>query len=173
MIKIFTGIIAFLFTFVSSVSLVGLLFGFPQPNVRAANVSEGTASKYAIRSLLMRDVNNGRARDSRITSLLTERTGIANRGLAGYNASIEEYFAASSSIKDAGLPADFRYAWRQHMRAWNGELTLLRAYRNGKVGEDVFAARRKVSSRKIGETWEQVLRIAARYGVNTNQRFYH
>lgn len=168
MVKVVSGIAAFVLTFGSSVVLVGLLFGFTSivsPSLESENPS-------AISRFLVQDVSNGRLRDRKIRREIYHQRGFSTTGvesmLPAYSGLVSEYVALSSSMDDSVLPADLRYAWRDHMEAWKKHENLLRFAATGKLEERTFEPTYKRTSRDIKETWEQVLRIAERYQVNTS-----
>ena len=169
MVKVVSGIAAFVLTFGFSVSLVGLLFGF----TGLSGSSIRTESAPGIAGFLKLDVRNGEMRDRKIRRELYQRRGFSGEGieslLPAYSRSVSEYVAESSAMDDSMLPADLRYAWRDHMEAWKKHDDLLRYAASGKLKESTFRPTYKRTSNEIRETWEQVLRIADRYGVDTSR----
>lgn len=169
MLKGISGIAAFVLTFGLSVSLVGLLFGF-------TGISTGdTGVSAEITNFLRQDVRNGNFRDREIRRYLSKRysQGYENGPyVSGYSNSVSEYFKASSSMNDASLPDDLRYAWREHMEAWQAHDVLLNETESHSTDlkdccDEAFFVKYRESTREINETWHQVLRIAERYGANT------
>jgi len=154
--KLILGIIAFTLTFGLSTTLVGLVFGFPKtassPQIQRSHSHSVTARR--INSLLIRDDRNGRIRNRQLANMLKQNVNnLSDSDLyanSAYRNQIASYAARSARINDGGLPRDFQYAWREHMKAWKKH-----SYSN--------------NSREITQTWHQVLRIARRYGVNINR----
>lgn len=170
MLKVVSGIVAFVLTFGLSVSLVGLLFGFgsfAMPSFKAGD--HGT--KHKASKFLQRDVRNGQMRDLEIRRELYRNRGILSEGtreiLPFYSKTVAEYVAVSESMDDSFLPADLQYAWRDHLKAWRKHSEFLRYSTTGELDEQKFNSAYERSSEEISETWFQVLRIAERYGVNT------
>ncbi len=170
--KIILGFIAFIITFGFSTTLVGVLFGFPQPSkADYLKTSTRSATAYKIERLLKRDVHTNGAR----------RNNVARRLKAsGYSEDLEtnsefrkavlSYVRKSSSMSDAGLPRDFQYAWRNHMKAWKKQAAYLKSM---EMNYDIDSyATRGADSGEINATWDQVLRIARRYGVRIDGSYY-
>ncbi len=174
--KFISGFTAFILTFVLSVSLVGLLFGFPK--VETSNQifqlrSKNSVVKYKIASLLRRDVlRNGNARDQKIRSIegyySMSEAELYNNYV--YRQAVNDYFIKSSSMNDSMLPDDFQYAWRKHMQAWQKQAAYLNAVADGNYSD---YSGYSDNTAEINETWFQVLRIAQRYGVNIPANYYN
>lgn len=170
--KLTLGIIAFILTFGLSVSIVGLLFGLP-----AANSSQfyqlqtkNTVAKYKIRSIIRRDVRNGYWRNHQIRKIEGFYT-MSDAEIYShdtYRRAIDEYVRKSSAINDADLPEDFKYAWREHMRAWQNQSKYLQT----SVAGDQYSAYSD-NTEEINQTWYQVLRIAERYGVEIIPAYFN
>ncbi len=168
MLKLFTASAAFILTFGVSVSLVGLLFGFDSLASRSFETGDSQSVRHRITAFLERDVRNGKIRDNKLRKYFrAQRLRGESATLAEYYRFNESYVDASSSMDDSFLPEDLKYAWRDHMNAWNEDKQLLADAANGEVPDELLKIRSESSSRKIKETWYQVLRIAQRYGVYT------
>lgn len=173
--KFISGFTAFILTFVLSVSLVGLLFGFPKVET-STNVfqlrTNNSVAKYKITSLLKRDVfRNGNARDQKVRSIEGYSTmsdaELYNNDI--YRQATNDYFIKSSSMNDSMLPSDFQYAWRKHMQAWQKQATYLNSINdNNHSDHGEFSD----NTAEIDDTWFQVLRIAERYGVEIIPGYY-
>lgn len=177
--KIILGIIAFTLTFGFSAGLVGLLFGFPQPEVKpfAYNKKYNSVHSDKIQRLLTKDIGNGDLRNQEIYKLETNNNGFASSIYkAKYRSVINDYYVKSSSINDSNLPEDFKYAWREHMNAWKKQAQYLDSLQEDKEGfaEDIDLAVKNYSdnTNEINSTWYQVLRIADRYGVDVDRSYY-
>ncbi len=176
--RIILGIIAFTLTFGLSASLVGLLFGFPKHNVRhfTSKHTHNSAHKHNIRRLLRRDVfRNGETRDHKVTRLYAEFGSYdALYQNSEYRKAISDYHRKSSSMKDSHLPEDFKYAWREHMKAWKNQANYLEDLQSKSLDGEIESASKNYSdnSRQINRTWDQVLRIAQRYGVGIDSSYY-
>jgi hypothetical protein len=168
--RFLSGIIAFIITFGLSVTTVGLLFGFPkaETNHQVYN-NYSSSAKYKIKSLITRDVRNGYYRNLKVRKIdgymNMSETELYNNDV--YQKSINEYVRRSATISDAGLPDDFKYAWRMHMKAWKKQANYLNAL---EFNSDVSSY--ADNTQEINETWYQVLRIAQRYGVKIHPRYY-
>ncbi len=172
--KTILGIIAFTLTFGLSAGLVGLLFGFPQYEAKSYSHNHyNSAYKYKIKKLLKRDIRNGDVRNRRIYKLEAEglRSPIYK---TEYSDAINEYYEASSSMNDANLPEDFKYAWREHMDAWKAQAIYVKSLQGEAVEDELDTAVRNYAdnTREINETWYQVLRIAERYGLDIDGSYY-
>lgn len=168
MLKSITGIAAFVLTFGLSVSLVGLLFGFPEYASPSFEAGSDHRVRHKISAFLERDVRNGRLRDRQILRNFREQRSLgAEPQVKDYFLYVNEYYNDSSSMNDSYLPEDLRYAWREHMKAWRSDAELLSQAARGEITEEHFRMKKEESSQEITDTWFQVLRIAERYGVNT------
>ena len=173
--KIILGFIAFILAFGFSTTLVGLLFGFPQPsqaNYLTTNTS--SSSSYSIEQFLKRDVRNGYTRH-RTARKVYQSAGsdIELYSDSNYRKTVLRYVQRSSSMSDAGLPRDFQYAWRNHMKAWKKQAAYVRSFEIVDVSnQNSFSIRGADNTREINETWDQVLRIAQRYGVRIDRTYY-
>ncbi|MDQ3634375.1 MAG: hypothetical protein M3405_07675 [Acidobacteriota bacterium] len=180
--KFISGFTAFILTFVLSVSLVGLLFGFPKLEnsqqifqLRTNN----SIAKYKIKSLLKRDVfRNGFARSKKIRSIEGYRSmsDVELYSNDTYRQAMNEYFIKSSSMNDSNLPRDFQYAWRKHMQAWQKQATYLNSINdvnNSASSSNFHSSSYSDNTTEINETWYQVLRIAERYGVEIIPAYYN
>lgn len=174
--KFISGFTAFILTFVLSVSLVGLLFGFPK--LETSNQvfqlrTNNSVAKYKIASLLRRDVlRYGNSRDQKIRNIegyysMSEAELYNNDN---YRQATNDYFIKSSSMNDSMLPGDFQYAWRKHMQAWQKQATYLNSISDSNYKD---YSGYSDNTAEIKETWFQVLRIAQRYGVDIPTNYYN
>ena len=181
--KILLGIIAFILTFGLSSTLVGLLFGFPQAEVESPKYRvrhQDSSTKYRIKRLLKRDVANGFPRHSAARrAYQTERDITSLDQIPAYRKSVIRYVERSSNMNDAGLPRDFQYAWRNHMKAWKKRANYLKsidvAGDPNSVSVELYDKNGELiynDTGEINETWEQVLRIAERYGLHIDRSYY-
>mgnify|MGYP000333153206 CR=1 FL=1 len=173
--KIILGIIAFTLTFGLSSTLVGILFGFPQAEVESPRyrVSHQNHSvKHKIKRLLKRDVANGVPRNFELRRIYqTERDISSLDQSPAYRTSVIRYVEKSSRMSDAGLPKDFQYAWREHMKAWKNRAAYLKAI-DSIDNPNSFSVNVSDDNGEINKTWEQVLRIAQRYGLKIDRSYY-
>ena len=167
------GIITFFLTFGFSTALVGLLFGFPEVNLSQSATSQAGRN---IQNVLDRDVRYGEARRRSATILIRGMKRVASRQgtitedqgvefVREYSRIVETYSDLSSGIDASNTPADFQYAWKQHMDAWALEAKEASMRR---FGDEVNTDE---DSSEINSTWRQVLRIAERYGVPIKARY--
>lgn len=174
--KFISGFTAFILTFVLSVSIVGLLFGFPKvENSRQFcqfRTSNSSVAKYKIKSLLRRDVvRNGFWRVQKIRSIegIYTMSDAERYSNDTYRQAINDYYIKSSSMDDSDLPSDFQYAWRKHMQAWQQQTAYLNSIN---YDSDSDYSRYADNTAEINETWFQVLRISERYGVEIPPSYY-
>ena len=164
--RIILGIIAFTLTFGLSATLVGVLFGFPQPEVKpfVTTSKYNSVHKNKIKSLLRRDVRNGNMREQAFTG----REGhISRYNSPEYGKAVNDYYIKSSSMNDSMLPDDFKYAWREHMKAWKNQAEYSNSLKDEHYQENDSVRKYSDNTGEVNRTWYQVLRIAERYGVQT------
>lgn len=164
------GIITFFLTFGISFSLVGLLFGFPE--IGHSHSAHSHAARN-IESVLDADMRIGDARRIAKSRLYFESKRVAQKGelssmqkekfVSRYGSIIGEYSDGLSAISTSHVPADFAYAWKKHVEAWNKE-----AKQSGVRGPSDSSS---AETSEINTTWKQVIRIARRYGVHIKPRY--
>lgn len=169
--KILTAILAFVTTFGSTVAINGYFNPAPEPSVYR-RVENPTAQR--ITELLRQDVNDGEARN--VNSYSAYRNDFEL-----YAEGIELYVDKSSSMDDSDLPADFRAAWRQHMKAWRKQANLTtraacEARRANVTDADEFEVilEKRGSSKvteEINSTWATVLTLAREHGARLPSRY--
>lgn len=141
-LKFITAVVAFSITFGFSTVLAGLF----SPNNQ-------TAQKISL--LLQQDIANGQAMDGTYQSVFSIEFAEA----------VGEYTDNSQAIDDTNLPADFRFAWRNHMQAWRAHADFLN--RGGCLRKSMSAEEisQIIIEQKyeINTTWMTVLRIARRH----------
>lgn len=173
--KILLGIIAFTVTFGLSSTLVGLLFGFPQAEIETPRDwvrQQDHSTKHRIKRLLKRDVANGFPRHAEARRVFQLNRDITSLDQSpAYRSSVVRYVEKSSSMSDAGLPRDFQYAWRKHMQAWKKRAAYLKAIDNLE-NPNSFSVDVPNDNGEINRTWDQVLRIAERYGLEIDRSYY-
>lgn len=173
--RIILGIIAFTLTFGLSSTLVGLIFGFPQPNVRSVSShhKHSSAYKHKIRRLISKDVSNGRVRN--IERFRLYRNLGSEESLfrsSEYHQTVRKYYEKSVSMNTASLPEDFNYAWRKHMEEWQKQADYLKAVQAGEVSRSSSVSSGYYDNTdEINRTFDQVLRIAKRYGVRNVEQY--
>lgn len=169
--KIFLGFIAFTLTFGLSASLVGILFGFPQPEVKSyvSDYRYDSVHTNKIERFLKRDVRNGDLRNDAAFDLFAGEESIKE-----YRKSVNDYYIKSSSMNDSNMPEDFKYAWREHMNAWKDQASYLNSLEDNAdiLGTNPSAKNYSDNTDEINKTWYQVLRIADRYGVDIDRSYY-
>ena len=174
--KLLSGIIAFTLTFGMSVALIGLIFGFPEAPVRSVSAyhTHSTAHTAKIRRFLSRDIRNGDIRDeARNNHFQSGKNSYSYlHADSEYQEAVNTYYRKSAAMDDTHMPADFRYAWRKHMEAWGKQAKYLKEINSSDTSADIDAAYSD-NTGEINETWYQVLRIAYRYGVDTDSPFYY
>jgi len=174
--KLILGMIAFILTFGFSTTLVGLIFGFPKEISKptAYNFRTNEAVKHRIRSLLRRDVRYGYVRRKMLGRIKDVRSMSKPELFTSdsFISATSSYVSKSSGINDAGLPRDFQYAWRTHMKAWKKHVRFLGTTRFNPHDEVSIIRGYTETSKEIEQTWFQVLRIAERYGLHIDRRYY-
>ncbi len=175
--RIILGSAAFILTFGFSVSLIGLLFGFPAPSQPTyLKLNENTRVAKNIERFLRRDVHvNGNFRHRQIRRIPGYRVmpEIELMRHENYGSAYARYVYRSSKMNDAGLPRDFQYAWRNHMSAWRKQSDFINTLNDGEyLSEGVIRSTTSANSREINRSWDQVLRIAQRYGVRIDESYY-
>ena len=170
--KTILGLVAFILTFGFSVSIIGLLFGFPEAvTTKSFQIRTNSSAKHKIRRLLKRDVRNGRSRHSTAGSVLQSGTNFDHLYTnQNYRSTVLKYVRRSSSMSDRGLPRDFQYAWRNHMKAWKKQATHIQEWEID--DRSAHSMKTEDNTREINETWDQVLRIAQRYGLKIDRSYY-
>lgn len=173
--KILTGIIAFTLTFGLSSTLVGLLFGFPQAEVNTSSYKvrqQDHATGYRIKRLLKRDLANGVPRNLEARRVYQSERDLASLDQSpAYRATVIRYVERSAGMNDAGLPEDFQYAWRKHMNAWKKRAAYLKSI-DATDNPNSFSVEIPDDNGEINDTWNQVLRIAERYGLEIDRSYY-
>lgn len=172
--KFTSGIFAFILTFALSVSLVGLLFGFPQ--TQTSHFHNNSAVKHKIATLLRRDDRNGDYRNHKIRNIQgyyqMSEAELYNNDI--YHRTVVNYVTKSSSLNDSNVPEDFKYAWREHMQAWQNQAKFLTQINNktNSIVDETEYHQYSDNSKEINSTWMQVLRIAERYDVDIPADYY-
>lgn len=164
------GIGAFILTFGISTSLVGLFFGFPKLD---PSHSHDHGAKTKIMRVLDRDINYGELRRNDVVRLARENQAkgitIEETQLTGEFAVItERYVEDLSAINTSGTPADFAYAWNEHVAAWNARVKFLKSVNDHKGETPVLSE----DEDRISDTYFQALRIAKRYGAPMRARYF-
>lgn len=165
--KFITAIVAFSAAFVLSVLLVGV----PQRNFEARDFAiQGSETQQNLRSLLRRDIRNGRERDRELNKLhQANRSDDAVYTSAEYAEIIDDYVSASESLDDTDMPPDFRFAWQSHMKIWREHADFLNLNKdsseNLEMDEDVILQIISDQDREITDTWREVIYTGSKYGV--------
>ena len=172
--KIISGIVAFTLTFGISVALIGLVFGFPEVDTKDYVSTYRTKSAYAskIERFLRKDVRNGNIRDRAIDKHYTEGNSSSSLYFnSDYQDAVNIYYRKSNAMNDSYLPSDFKYAWREHMEAWEKQAKYMNQI-NESDSVDGVIEKYSDNTKEINDTWYQVLRIAHRYGVDIDRSYY-
>lgn len=147
-IKFTTAVVAFVVTFIFSAGLVRIFV--PETVVRTVYRDRPTfveRNDNAIERFLRRDMSNGATRSY-------------YRGSDDHPDAVMEYWKASSSMDDSGFPADFRAAWKEHMKAWKNYADYVAANPRGERSDP---GKERLND-EINRTWDEVLRIGRIYG---------
>lgn len=157
----FIGFLTFFLTFGISFSLVGLLVGFQKMRHNHPHHARSQDSA-TIASVLDRDDQFGIEQNLDMKRLAQELTPVERSSISNSDPRVVKltyrYVSRASSIDAGNTPEDFQYAWNVHIQAWKAHSEAL------KKADEVEMKRTDAA---ISETWQQVLRIAERYGVWT------
>ena len=167
--RITLGFVAFLLTFGVSTALVGLIFGFPTYSFQSEKNNLGTEAR-SIKQVIEMDIRNGTKRriaEMRLMSRWNSSESDQERSerMRAHASVVDRYAQASSSIDVSNTPRDFQKAWNKHMNAWQKQAVYRKSMSRG---FDNYSD----NTRSINETWEDVLSIAADYGVPMKQRYW-
>lgn len=173
MMKFISSIVAFSLTFIISVALIGVpqrttYTNIAHPHCHNSQVAAGVVE------LLRQDISNGEVRRKEINQFFErarESSYVSDFSYADY---IREYVDKSQSMDDSNLPADFRYAWRRHMKAWRDYSDFLNKLKISSVRLSYaeFIEMDRKYSREINRTWYQTLRIGKKYDPDLNYKIY-
>ena len=155
--------------FAVSSLFVGLFFdaGTIDPElykiVRVRPQAENASVGKKIFALLQQDKENGDDRNADEYSLYDAD---ALPSLGAKSEIISAYARKSGRMNDSGLPPDFQFAWRKHMKAWASYSEFLE--KADRAGMDLVDIKRFEDeyTRDINSTWFEVLRLGALYGAN-------
>lgn len=138
--KQITALLAFGVTFALSVTIASFSNGQIQ-----------TSEAEKISQFIAQDVSNGRIR----------------RKYEGDPTATANYVGKSAKLDDSELPADFRAAWRAHLRAWRNQSYFLRNYKYSDADNDAVNLRiNHQNSDEISATWWAVLRMARKHDAD-------
>jgi hypothetical protein len=116
-----------------------------------------------ILALIIQDIRNGEQRNASYGYSLGKTGNVSvNRAQ-----SVAAYVEASSSMQDEHLPADFRTAWREHMKAWREYSLFLDDVSRRKIDEVEFEQKQARNIYDIDRTWAAVLKIGRSYGATS------
>ena len=166
--RITLGIIAFFLTFSVSAVLVGLLVGFPKVN--RSHLSYNSTAARNIKAVIEADISNGEVRrraEYRLRLRFESESRTDVRSSSEHASIVSRYASKSAGIDVSRTPADFRYAWNRHMKAWKNQA----AYSNALANNEVEFSSLSDHTTEINDTWAQVIRIARRYGVRIKPRY--
>ena len=116
-----------------------------------------------ILALIVQDIRNGEQRRSRFDYSLGDDANVSVRRAE----SVEDYAHASGSMEDSHLPADFRTAWREHMKAWRDYSEFLTEVSRKKISDSEFEQKEDRMIYDINRTWANVLSIGRSYGADS------
>lgn len=77
-----------------------------------------------------------------------------------------EYARKSARIVDAGLPSDFQFAWRRHMKAWSDYSNFLSKAEKAAMNTGDINRLETEYIREVDSSWFRVLRVARTYGAD-------
>lgn len=168
--KLITALLAFSTTFGAS-TVVSRLFVAPQ-TVQEVSFTQRVDrnAQRKISQLLQRDIANGTLRDHQVWQLDEDsRPPQSPATLAKYTEIIDNYVDKSESLDDSDLPAEFRAAWRAHVKIWREHANFLAQLKDqskrGQIGAETEARLYAAQDAKITETWFKTLQVAGDYDV--------
>ncbi len=166
------SIIAFISAFAFSAAFASLFidksqtksFEIYEPrDLRTSNCRADDKTCLDILALIVQDIRNGEQRRSRFDYSVSDDANVSVRRAQ----SVADYSYASRSMEDSHLPADFRTAWREHMRAWRDYSEFLNEVSQNKIDESEFEQKEDLYIYDINRTWGVVLKIGRSYGANS------
>ncbi|HZH34232.1 MAG TPA: hypothetical protein VEX64_05290 [Pyrinomonadaceae bacterium] len=171
--KLITTLIAFATTFGFSTLMMEFVKEkrAPQTHYLTTQIRYHSETEQKILKLLRQDIKNGLERRSKLSHM--EDVDFSTAALLNdYAEATAEYAYKSSSIDETGIPADFQFAWRRHMKAWRDYADFLDETRNLSENQ-----RREMDldemdfekSLEINQSWREVLRTARKYGASLSR----
>jgi hypothetical protein len=166
------SIIAFISAFAFSAAFASIFIDeslttsfktFEKRDVRSSDCRADDKTCTDILALLVQDIRNGEQRRSRFDYSLDDEANVS----ASRAASVEDYADASGNMEDAHLPADFRAAWREHMKAWSDYSDFLNKVSRKKISDSEFEQKEDKYIYDINRTWATVLSIGRSYGADS------
>lgn len=136
---------------------------FENRDVRSSNCRTDDKTCTDILALLVQDIRNGEQRRNRFDYSLNDEANVSVRRAA----SVEDYANASGNMEDAHLPADFRAAWHEHMKAWSDYSDFLNEVSRKKIDDGEFEQKEDLYIYDINQTWAAVLKIGRGYGADS------
>lgn len=139
---------AALFAFIAAFAMAAVVANFFKVEKGAVVLWDDAQTAQKINELLTADVANGQTR-----ALDTDYTG-----------AVLSYANEMETLDDANLPADFRWAWREHKRAWRAQSNLL-------LNAERYRSRERLrimwvrNNDEISRTWYKVLEIAEKHNA--------
>ncbi len=163
--KFITALVAFSTTFFFSI----LLVGFPKTNFNVQHQCSKQA-RHKVTSLLEQDIAFGHQRDAQVYSLYRRNDSSTSIYTSTeYAEIVTEYVRYSESLDDTALPQDFRFAWRNHMRAWREHANFLNQTEGSFFSEDInrgeFFKLFWRQDQEITDTWRKVEVVGRKYGA--------
>jgi hypothetical protein len=164
--KFIAAIVAFSATFFFSI----LLVGFPKTNYSLQHQCSNQ-KLHRVTSLLQQDIAFGHKRDAQAYSLYRRNDSSTSIYTSTeYAEIVTEYVRNSESLDDTTLPQDFRFAWRNHMKAWHEHATFLNQAEESFFNEDInrseFFEVFWMQDQEITDTWRKVEVVGRKYGAN-------
>ena len=163
------SIIAFVAAFGISVTLAALTADNSQSQFQFVRLQSNDSTRQNITRFLQQDIRNGHKQNPVVyrdgiysfeNRLSPSTPYIVKRAMA-----VSDYVAASSAMDESNLPQDFQIAWLKHMRAWHNYADFLQQAKSQKMGYTEIKQLERRYNREINSTWDEVLRVGARYGA--------
>lgn len=139
---------AALFAFIAAFAMAAVAADFFKIEKGSLVLWNETKTAQKINELLTADVNNGEAR--------TREQDYAGATL--------RYVDEMETLDDSNLPADFRWAWREHKRAWRNQSNLILKARSYRSEESLRRAWSR-NNDNINRTWFKVLEKAEKHNA--------
>ena len=169
------SIVAFVAAFGLSTAFAGLFISKEiKSNYSTTNYckyKQKTVVAAAIENLIAADAANGDALGRKIIAI-SENAAISSDSVAfaDYARAVEDYVDASGKISQDNLPADFKCAWREHLKAWHKSSEFLNKTadisRADSLSADEFDEADNVYGAEIDRTFKDVLMVGRSYGAD-------
>lgn len=140
------------------------------------NAASDAVAAAKINRILQTDDDNGRARSAKVQRLGSEYESpfAKNSSFDAFADATARYAEQSDKIEAAAnLSPEFNAAWSRHMKAWSDYADFLQAMKISSVRQELGAKAFQNFDREydgeISRSWDEVLRIADKNGVDAEK----